>query len=62
MRVERAGGKLVVSFVVQDGAWNRPATLEAFEAIRTALEEKFLGEHVVIHMCDDMMDNQHVVE
>ena len=62
VRVERTGGRFVVSFVLQDGTWDKPEMVETFEVVRKALEAKLLGEHVAIHLCDDMMDSHRTLE
>ena len=62
LRVERIGGRVVVSFAMQDGAWDHRDTIATFENVRTALEGQFVGEHVAIHLCDVTMDNQRTIE
>ena len=60
-RVERTRGDVVVSFVIQDGAWNQAMVQLAFTEVRKELADTFPGQQVTVHLCDDTMENQYTI-
>lgn len=50
--VSRAGGLPVVSFVVNEGAWNRPETVESFEEIGRRVAGSIGGFPIQVRLVD----------
>ncbi len=62
VRVGREHGEVVVSFVLKKLAWDKELVRDAFRGMLPTLGQRFNGAHVVIHLCDDTMDNQRTIE
>ncbi len=51
-RLERAGGGWVVSFPLEEGAWNDPEVRGAYARVQSTLVEAFPGDAPRVHLCD----------
>lgn len=56
-----AKGKLEVSFVLQDGAWDRKDIYDAFVMMKGVLEDK-LATPIALRLCDDELEMHRVIE
>lgn len=61
VRVARTAGDVVVSFVLADDAWTKPGVQAAFGDVRAELAKRFPGVRVVVHLCDDTLENQYSI-
>jgi hypothetical protein len=53
--LENAGGRLVVSAVVTDGAWDRPAFLDEYRAFRAKFSQALGGRDVEVRLLDKVL-------
>jgi hypothetical protein len=54
--VRKNGVKITVSFVLQDGAWDKPNIVEIFQGLRDRIAENvFPGVRVFVALCDDTL-------
>ena len=52
--LEKVADGLAVSFILSDGAWDKPEIVAGFTAVREALEAgAFKGRHLTVRLCDD---------
>jgi len=52
--LKKSGVKYSVSFVMGEGAWDKPNVVEAFQGVRDGIAGNvFPGSRVVVELCDD---------
>jgi hypothetical protein len=55
--LRKENGVFTVSFVVQDGTWNDPASVAVFEQIAKDLPQDYFGRPLKLELCDDACDS-----
>jgi hypothetical protein len=62
VRVSHEHGALVVSFVMNDDAWDSAEVISEFTSLRAQLAPLFPSDKVVIALCDDGFDVHRTIE
>ena len=56
--ISKGNGAFEISFVMQDGSWNEPPTVDYYRDLGQTLADEEFGQPLIVHFCDEYVDVQ----